>query len=90
MNFLQIEDKDGRFLINFKKPETDSSDSSDEDKLPDLLSEDGRRELLRQKWEKEEEENMKKSKLHYNDVLFDEARTHGAAFYSFSRDDSVR
>ena len=78
-------------MINFKKTD-DGSDSSDEDRerLPDLLSEDGRRELLRQKWEKEEEENMKKSELHYNDVLFNEARTHGAAFYSFSRDESTR
>ena len=67
-----------------------ASDSSDDEKLPDLLSEDGRRELLRQKWEQEEEQNMKKSQLHYNDVLFDEARTHGAAFYSFSRDESTR
>ena len=46
--------------------------------------------MLRQKWEEEEEQNMKKSQLHYNDVLFDEARTHGAAFYSFSRDESTR
>ena len=44
---------------------------------PDLMSEDMRREMLREKWEKEEEENLKKRNLHYNDVLFDEARTHG-------------
>merc|ERR1719322_161128 len=55
-----------------------------------LLSEDMRRELLRQKWEKEEEENLKKTKLHYKDVLFDEARTHGAAFYNFSRSEMDR
>lgn len=87
--FHQVEDTDGRFLIDFKKT-NNASDSSDDEKLPDLLSEDGRRELLRQKWEQEEEQNMKKSQLHYNDVLFDEARTHGAAFYSFSRDESTR
>ena len=49
-----------------------------------------KRELLRQKWEQEEEENLKKTKLHYRDVLFDEARTHGAAFYNFSRDETER
>ena len=85
---FQVEDKDGRFLINFNK--TENSDSSGDEKAPDLISEAGRRELLRQKWEKEEEENIKKSKLHYNDVLFDEARTHGAAFYGFSRDEDTR
>ena len=55
-----------------------------------MLSEDMRRELLRQKWEKEEEENLKKTKVHYKDVLFDEARTHGAAFYNFSRNETER
>ncbi|XP_059090907.1 coiled-coil domain-containing protein 174-like [Tigriopus californicus] len=59
-------------------------------KAPDLLSEDMRRELLRQKWEKEEEENLQKRNVHYQDVLFDEARTHGAAFYQFSRDEPER
>ena len=57
---------------------------------PDLLSEDMRRDLLRQKWEQEEEENLRKTKLHYRDVLYDEARTHGAAFYNFSRDETKR
>ena len=52
---------------------------------PEMMSEDMRRDLLRQKWEQEEEENLKKTKLHYRDVLYDEARTHGAAFYNFSR-----
>ena len=65
-----------------------SNMSNTEDKT--LLSEDMRRELLRQKWEKEEEENLKKTKLHYKDVLFDEARTHGAAFYNFSRNETER
>jgi hypothetical protein len=77
-------------LINFNQNKNDDSDSSDNEKFPELLSEDGRREILRQKWEKEEEENMKKTDIHYNDVLFDEARTHGAAFYSFSRDEATR
>ena len=57
---------------------------------PDLLSEDMRREMLRQKWEREEEENLKKRDVHYNDVLFDEARSHGAGFYKFSKDEAQR
>ena len=65
---------------------TNNSDYDDKT----MLSEDMRREMLRQKWEKEEEENLKKTKLHYKDVLFDEARTHGAAFYNFSRSETDR
>lgn len=37
----------------------------------ELLSSDMRRELLRQKWEKEEEEIRNKTDVHYQDVLFD-------------------
>ena len=55
-----------------------------------LLSEDMRRDILRQKWEREEEENLKKTQLHYNDILFDEARTHSAAFFKFSRNEADR
>ena len=37
----------------------------EEAKAADLMSEDMRRELLRQKWEKEEEENLQKRNVHY-------------------------
>ena len=67
-----------------------TSDNPEQRQEMSMLSEDMRRELLRQKWEKEEEENLKKTNLHYKDVLFDEARTHGAAFYNFSRSAAER
>ena len=40
---------------------------------PTLLSEDMRRELMRQQWEKEEEEAMNKpvGPVHYQDIRFD-------------------
>lgn len=57
---------------------------------PDLLSEDMRREIQRQKWEREEELNTLKKDLHYQDVLFDEARAHGAGYMRFSRDEKKR
>ena len=41
------------------------------DENSELLSSDMRRELLRQKWEKEEEEIRNKTDVHYQDVLFD-------------------
>lgn len=36
----------------------------------ELLSSDMRRELLRQQWEREEEELQNKSNIHYQDILF--------------------
>ncbi|CAG9826242.1 unnamed protein product [Diabrotica balteata] len=56
----------------------------------ELLSSDMRRELLRQQWEKEEEELRNKSEIHYEDVLFGEARTHGVGYYRFSKDERER
>lgn len=56
----------------------------------ELLSSDMRREILRKQWEKEEEELKNKSDIHYQDILFDEARTHGVGYYSFSKDEEIR
>lgn len=48
------------------------------------------RELMRQKWEKEELELRKKTDIHYQDVLFDEVRSHGVGYYAFSKDEEER
>ena len=57
---------------------------------PDMLSEDMRMDILRQKWEQQEMENLEKDTVHYTDVRFDEARNHGAGFYKFSKDEEKR
>ncbi|XP_044262244.1 coiled-coil domain-containing protein 174 [Tribolium madens] len=56
----------------------------------ELLSPDMRREILRRQWEKEEEEIRNKSDIHYQDLLFNEARTHGVGYYGFSKDEETR
>ena len=89
---LQNKEKD---LSRKKDPATSSEDEEKRaprhsDEEPDLLSEDMRRDMLRQKWEKEELENLTKDSLHYSDVRFDEARNHGAGFYAFSKDEETR
>jgi hypothetical protein len=38
---------------------------------PELMSSDMKRELLRQKWEQQEEQLRNKTDIHYQDVLFD-------------------
>ncbi|XP_078373818.1 coiled-coil domain-containing protein 174-like isoform X2 [Oculina patagonica] len=59
---------------------------------PTLLSEDMRRELMRQKWEKEEEEAMNKpvGPVHYQDIRFDEIRHLGVGYYQFSTSEEER
>jgi len=41
-------------------------------------------------WERKEIENVEKPDVHYQDVFFDEARTHGAGYYAFSTDEEER
>ncbi|CAH2054569.1 unnamed protein product, partial [Iphiclides podalirius] len=46
---------------------------------------------LREKWEQKEKELLAKEKdIHYQDLLFDEARIHGVGYYSFSTDEAER
>ncbi|XP_032522347.2 coiled-coil domain-containing protein 174 [Danaus plexippus] len=46
---------------------------------------------LREKWEQKERELLAKEKdIHYQDLLFDEARIHGVGYYSFSTDETER
>lgn len=41
-------------------------------------------------WERKELENVDKPDVHYQDVFFDEARTHGVGYYAFSTDEAER
>lgn len=84
---LKAKDKD---IVRSDSEEEQETGAGARREEPDLLSEDMRRDLLRQKWEKEEMENLTKDSLHYSDVRFDEARAHGAGFYAFSKDDQKR
>ncbi|XP_042893183.1 coiled-coil domain-containing protein 174-like [Penaeus japonicus] len=62
----------------------------DESPEPDLLSDDMRREIQRQKWEAEEDVNAFKKDMHYQDISFDEARVHGTGYLRFSKDEKER
>ncbi|EDV43482.1 uncharacterized protein Dana_GF16501 [Drosophila ananassae] len=44
----------------------------------------------RMNWEVKEQENIEKPDVHYQDVFFDEARTHGVGYYAFSTDEAER
>uniref|UniRef100_A0A8C8VKV5 Coiled-coil domain containing 174 n=1 Tax=Pelusios castaneus TaxID=367368 RepID=A0A8C8VKV5_9SAUR len=57
-----------------------------------LLSEDMRRELQRQQWEREEEEALKKpmGPIHYEDIRENEARQLGVGYFAFARDKAQR
>ncbi|XP_015113109.1 coiled-coil domain-containing protein 174 [Diachasma alloeum] len=47
-------------------------------------------EKLRKKWEEQTEKLSHKPDIHYQDILFDEARAHGVGYYAFSQDEDER
>lgn len=44
----------------------------------------------RQEWEKQEQDLLNKQNIHYQDLLFNEARSHGVGYYSFSKNEEER
>ncbi|GBP15213.1 Coiled-coil domain-containing protein 174 [Eumeta japonica] len=68
-----------------KKPKIDIEKPELVQKTNDYLQ------SLREKWEQKEQELLAKDKdIHYQDLLFDEARLHGVSYYSFSTDETER
>ncbi|XP_063987955.1 coiled-coil domain-containing protein 174 [Diachasmimorpha longicaudata] len=47
-------------------------------------------EKLRKKWEEQSEKLSHKPDIHYQDILFDEARAHGVGYYAFSQNEDER
>lgn len=47
-------------------------------------------EIMRRKWEEQTQKLADKVDIHYQDILFDEARAHGVGYYAFSQDEEER
>lgn len=47
-------------------------------------------EIMRRKWEEQTKKLTDKANIHYQDVLFDEARAHGVGYFAFSQDEEER
>ncbi|KAK5612058.1 hypothetical protein CRENBAI_000723 [Crenichthys baileyi] len=79
-------------LPNFMKMDQDLNGKGLVSNDKTLLSEDMRRELQRQEWEREEEEAMKKpvGPIHYEDIRAQEARELGVGYFAFSQDKEQR
>ncbi|XP_071351545.1 coiled-coil domain-containing protein 174 [Trachinotus anak] len=79
-------------LPEFKKMDQDFKGKGKASSEKTLLSEDMRRELQRQEWEREEEEALKRpvGPIHYEDIRGQEARELGVGYFSFSQDEEQR
>ncbi|XP_057374445.2 LOW QUALITY PROTEIN: coiled-coil domain-containing protein 174-like [Daphnia carinata] len=69
-------------------PSSEQNSGEDPQNISGLDEEARKRQ--RQLWEEEEEKNRQKNKVHYQDILYQEARQHGVGFYSFSKDEEER
>ncbi|KAM7005772.1 coiled-coil domain-containing protein 174 [Tautogolabrus adspersus] len=79
-------------LPGFKKMDQDLTGKGKASADKTLLSEDMRRELQRQEWEREEEEAMKRpiGPIHYEDMRGQEARELGVGYFAFAQDEEHR
>lgn len=68
----------------------EASTAVDNDDTLSMMSKASKMEEMRMQWEHKEQENMNRDEIHYQDVLFDEARTHGVGYYAFSADQAER
>ncbi|KAG4077378.1 hypothetical protein HA402_009779 [Bradysia odoriphaga] len=75
---------------DFKLPMQLNDTGSKDDDTMSMLSKSSKIDEIRQNWEKQEAENLTKDSVHYQGVLFDEARTHGVGYYAFSTDEAQR
>ncbi|XP_017271192.1 coiled-coil domain-containing protein 174 [Kryptolebias marmoratus] len=79
-------------LPSFQKMDQDLKGKGIAASQKTLLSEDMRRELQRQEWEREEEEAMSRpvGPIHYEDIRAQEARDLGVGYYAFAQDEEHR
>lgn len=63
---------------------------TNDDDMMSMISKSSKMEEMRIQWEQKEQENLNSENIHYQDVLFNEARTHGVGYFAFSADASER
>lgn len=98
----RLDQTQANWMIDTKGSHDQTSDNEDGDDEPsygppapesvlsDALSTMTKHDEQRLNWERKEQENFDKPDVHYQDVFFDEARTHGVGYYAFSTDEAER
>lgn len=62
----------------------------EDDNFSEISTETSKITQQRYRWEQTELANVDRDEIHYQDVFFDEARTHGVSYYAFSGDKTER
>ncbi|XP_030633311.1 coiled-coil domain-containing protein 174 isoform X1 [Chanos chanos] len=79
-------------LPEFQKMDQDLKGKRESAVVKTLLSDDMRREMQREQWEREEEDQMSRpvGPIHYENIREQEARELGVGYYAFAQDEQLR
>ncbi|XP_051174214.1 coiled-coil domain-containing protein 174 [Leptopilina boulardi] len=86
----KMQDKDNLLRQKISKEPIVEKSPEKEIKQPESPQREPEIELMRKKWEEQTNRLTNKDNIYYQDVLFDEARTHGVGYYNFSIDEDER
>lgn len=73
-----------------KKNVNDTREEENKEQYPTIEEKEPEIDIMRRKWEEQTQRLADKNDIHYQDVLFDEARAHGVGYYAFSQDEEER
>lgn len=85
-----MQEKDKLVEQQVMKRKNDVSRDNDEVEAPVVEKKEPEIEIMRRKWEEQTQKLAEKGNIHYQDILFDEARAHGVGYYAFSQDEEER
>ncbi|XP_012536679.1 coiled-coil domain-containing protein 174 [Monomorium pharaonis] len=81
--------KDDLIKQEIMKSADENKEEENKDQYP-VQEKEPEIEIMRRKWEEQTRKLADKVDIHYQDILFDEARTHGVGYYAFSQDEEER
>ncbi|CAI9718251.1 Hypothetical predicted protein [Octopus vulgaris] len=93
LKFMQERDKEfGLLPTNKNSEEIQSQSNSESDKSEILEPQERYRQMLHEKWDAEERKAVEGpiGPIHYENVRFDEVRTHGVGYFRFSKEEVER
>lgn len=85
-----MQKKDDLIKHEIMKRNTDEDGEEENKEQYPIQEKEPEIEIMRRKWEEQTEKLADKADIHYQDILFDEARTHGVGYYAFSQDEEER
>lgn len=89
-DFPKMQEKDNLLKQQISKEPIPEESAETEIKQQEAPQCEPEIEMMRKKWEEQTNRLMNKDNIYYQDVLFDEARTHGVGYYNFSIDEEER